>query len=36
MTRTITLVTNVFLSKQEALDALSRSLGLPVDHTDPR
>ena len=35
MTHTITLVTDVFLSKAEALEALSDLLGRPVDASDP-
>ena len=35
MTHTITLVANVYVSKAEALDALSGLLGEPIDDTDP-
>ena len=35
MTHTITLVTDVFLSKAEALETLSKLLGQPVDASDP-
>ena len=35
MTHTITLVTDVFLSKAEALEKLSGLLGRPVDASDP-
>ena len=35
MTHTITLVTDVFLSKAEALKTLSELLGSPVDASDP-
>ena len=35
MTHTITFVTDVFLSKAEALEALSKLLGRPVDASDP-
>ncbi len=35
MTHTITLVTDVYLSKQEALQVLSEVLSVPVDISDP-
>ena len=35
MTHTITLVTDVFLSKAEALETISKLLGQPVDASDP-
>ena len=35
MTHTTTLVADVYVSKTEALDALSGLLGEPVDNTDP-
>ena len=35
MTHTITLVATVHVSKQEALESLSRLLGEPVDDSDP-
>ena len=35
MTHTITLATDVFLSKAEALETLSDLLGRPVDASDP-
>ena len=35
MTHTTTLVADVYVSKTEALDALSALLGEPVDNADP-
>ena len=35
MTHTITLVTDVYVSKQEALHQLSGVLGVPVNDSDP-
>jgi len=35
VTHTITLVTDVYLSKQEALQVLSEVLSTPVDTSDP-
>lgn len=35
MTHTITLVADVYVSKTEALDALSRALEVSVDDSDP-
>ncbi len=35
MTHTITLVGEVFVSKTEALRALSQLLGTPIDESDP-